>query len=298
MKRRTAIGIWGLENLYGGDFRGVIDVVREADALGIDQLVMTDHVVMGERTDRYPYGQFPVPPAYPWFEPMLALAAMASVTARIRLSTSVLIAPLRPAVLLAKQAATLDQISNGRLDLGVGTGWQREEYAASGVPFERRMARLEDQLRACQALWRGSPASFTSESVSFDAVHCRPAPVQAGGVPLWFGIAPSEAGCRRIAELGVGWLPISQDPEAIGAGVASLRAAFRAAGRCESELEVRAQLPPKFGADGAPDLEATLAGTDAALAAGATVVEVLPYLFCRAAADVGPCLARVAKIFA
>ena len=102
MTTRTSVGLYGLENVLGGDFRRVTEIVRRADAEGVDQIVMTDHVVMGARTDRYPYGPFPSPPEYPWFEPMIALASFASVTERIRLSMSVLIAPLRPAVLLAK----------------------------------------------------------------------------------------------------------------------------------------------------------------------------------------------------
>jgi alkanesulfonate monooxygenase SsuD/methylene tetrahydromethanopterin reductase-like flavin-dependent oxidoreductase (luciferase family) len=124
---RTAVGIFGLEGCLGGDFSKILGVMQRADALGIDQMVITDHVVMGERTDRYPYGRFPVPPAHPWYEPVVTLAAIAGATSRIRLSTGVLIAPLRPAVLLAKQAATLDVISGGRLDLGVGTRGHREE---------------------------------------------------------------------------------------------------------------------------------------------------------------------------
>jgi probable F420-dependent oxidoreductase len=291
---RTAVGIFGLENYYGGDFAKVLDVMKRADGLGIDQMVITDHVVMGERTDRYPYGDFPTPPDYPWFEPVVAMAAIAGATERIRLATSVLISPLRTPVLLAKQAATLDAISGGRLDLGVGTGWQREEYEASGIPFSRRNQRLEDQLRACRVLWTTSPASFESETVSFDTIHCRPAPVQTP-LPLWFGMAPTEANCRRMAELGQGYLPISQDPAVIAEDVRKIKAAFVEAGRDPSELEVRAQLPPVMGSAG-PDLEATLAGVDAALAAGATVIEVLPVIFSQSAADVDRCLERIAKL--
>jgi probable F420-dependent oxidoreductase len=293
---KLAIGIYGIENLFGGDFTRVVDVVARADRLGID------HVVMGERTDRYPYGTFPVPPAAPWYEPIVALSAFAAVTDRIRLSTSVVISPLRPPVLFAKQIATLDVLSHGRLDLGVGTGWQREEYAASMLPFEGRGQRLEDQLRACQVLWRDAPARFHSKTVSFDGIYCRPAPVQPGGVPLWFGLAPTEVNCRRIAELGVGWLPISQDPSELERGVASVRAAFEAAGRDPTELQVRAQLLPRRARSGraadsgAFDLEATLEGIDATLAAGATVIEVLPFLFCRSPDELDACLDRIARL--
>jgi len=291
---RTAVGIFGLQDFHGGDFRKVLELMRRADELGIDQMVITDHVVMGERTDRYPYGNFPVPPDYAWFEPIVAMSAIAAATTRIRLATSVLISPLRPAPLLAKQAATLDVISGGRLDLGVGTGWQREEYEASGIPWPRRSQRLEDQLRACRALWTRSPASFTSETVSFDTIHCRPAPLQSP-LPIWFGVAPTPASCRRIAELGQGYLPISQDPAVIAEDVKKIKAAFMEAGRDPGELEVRVQLRPVMGSAG-PDLEATLAGVEPALEAGATVIEVLPIVFSRSARDVDRCLERIAGL--
>jgi probable F420-dependent oxidoreductase len=297
MALRSAIGIYGLENVLGGDFRRMIEVVRRADAVGIDQVVMTDHVVMGTRTDRYPYGPFPSPPDHPWFEPVVAMASFASVTSRIRLSMSVLIAPLRPAVLLAKQAATLDVLSGGRLDLGVGIGWQREEYEASGIPFESRGVRLAEQMRACRDLWTHAPASYQGETVNVAGLYSRPFPLQAGGVPIWFGIAPTEINCKRVAELGVGWIPISQDPADIAEGVSALRAAFTRAGRRPQELQVRAHLPPRQSSSGRLDLEATLAaGLEPALAAGATVIEILPFLFCASEREIAPCLERVAKL--
>ncbi len=291
---RTAIGLYGLDKLAGGGLPAVIAAAAQADRLGIAQVVLTDHVVMGERTDRYPYGKFPARPSTPWFEPMVTLGGVASATTRIRLSTSVLIGPLRPAVLLAKQAATLDQLSRGRLDLGLGTGWQREEFDASGIPFAGRGLRLEEQVRACRLLWRGEATRFTGETLRLENIHCQPVPVQSE-LPLWFGIAPTEAGCRRIAELGTGWLPIGQPPKRLAVGVAKLRAAFERAGRDPGELEVRVQLPPVMGSAG-PDLEATLAGAQAFLEAGATVLETLPFLFCRDAAELEPVLERISQL--
>jgi probable F420-dependent oxidoreductase len=294
---RTSVGLYGLENVLGGDFRRVSAVVQRADALGIDQAVMTDHVIMGTRTDRYPYGPFPSPPEYPWFEPIVAMSAFGAVTTRIRLSMSVLIAPLRPAPLLAKQAATLDLLSNGRLDLGVGTGWQREEYEASGIPFAGRGERLVEQMRACKDLWTNAPGTYQGKTVDVRGLYSKPFPVQKGGPPLWFGIAPTPANCAHVAELGVGWIPIVQDPAAIAEGVRALRAAFTAAGRSASELEVRAHVPPRPNSAGQLDLEATLAaGLEPALAAGATVIEILPFLFARSEPDVNRVLERVAKI--
>jgi len=293
---KVAVGLFGYQNFFGGDLAKAPDFARMAEGEGIDLVSITDHVVMGPRTDRYPYGPFPVGPEWPWPEPMVVLAAIAAATERIRLSMSVLIAPLRSAVLLAKQAATLDAISGGRLDLGVGVGWQEEEYLASGIPFDRRLSRMTDQLRACRVLWSRQPASFDSPTVRFRDIVQVPAPVQPGGVPLWFGIAAGDENCRRIAELGAGWVPISVDPRAIAPGVAKLRAAFRAAGRDPGELGVRAGLRPAVSSGGRPDLEATLAQVPGMGEAGVGCIEMQPSVFCRERADLVPFLRRIAKL--
>ncbi|MDB4470805.1 TIGR03619 family F420-dependent LLM class oxidoreductase [Deltaproteobacteria bacterium] len=293
---KVCLGIFGLENFFDGDFSGVIDLIKEADQLGIHQMSITDHVVMGERTDRYPYGEFPVPPEYDWFEPMTTMAVIAGATSHIRLSTSIMITPLRSTVLLAKSAATLDVLSQGRLDLGVGTGWQREEYDASMLPFKGRGQRLEDQLRACQVLWRDAPASFESETVSFDRIYCRPSPRQDGGIPIWFGLPPKVHNASLMAELGVGWIPITYDLSEIGRGVAILRKAFTEAGREPAELKVRAQLLPQLGSSGAPDIDKTLESVEAAIEAGVTHLEILPYVFCSNTSELQSFLKKIFKL--
>src|SRR5262249_2589073 len=120
----VSLTISGFTRIFGGDLALVLDAARVADRAGIDQLVLADHVLMGRRTDRSPYGTFPYGPDEPWPEPLTLLAAIAAVTERCRLATGILIVPLRPAVVIAKTAATVDRLSNGRLDLGVGVGWQ------------------------------------------------------------------------------------------------------------------------------------------------------------------------------
>ena len=148
----VSVTISGLERLYGKDLSGVVDTARVAEAAGIHQIALPDHLAIGPNTDAYPYGKFPLPNSEPWLEPVTTLAAIAGATRRIRLGTGVLIAPLRPALLLAKSLATLDVLSRGRVDLGVGLGWQREEFEAAGVAFEGRAARMDDTLRACRVL--------------------------------------------------------------------------------------------------------------------------------------------------
>ncbi len=269
-----SILVSGLDRLFGSDLARLLELSRAADAAGIDQLVLPDHLAIGTRTDRYPYGRFPLPVEEPWLEPLTALAAIAGATGRIRLGTGILIAPLRPALLLAKTAATLDVLSQGRLDLGIGTGWQREEFDGAGVPFAGRTARMDDTVRACRALWRFTPASFSSETVSFRELRCLPRPVQPGGPPIWIGGALTEGNLARLVEYGTGWLPIAESDEAWAAGRDRARSAFEGAGRNPDDLGLRAPLAAKLAADGRIDLDATLAELPRLRALGATAVSI------------------------
>lgn len=268
---RVSITLSGLAQLFEGRLAGALELASAAEAAGIDQIAVPDHLAIGPRTDRYPYGRFPLPADEPWLEPLTLLAALAGATRKIRLATGVLIAPLRPALLLAKTVATLDVLSNGRLDLGVGLGWQREEFAGAGVPFAGRAARLDDQLRACRALWSGGQVSFRSDTVSFDDLICLPRPLQPGGPPLWLGVAATERNAARLAEFGAGWLPMASDPAEIARGVATLRRAFQRAGRDPESIGVRANAPIATSAAGRPDLDATLKGLPRLREAGVSI---------------------------
>jgi probable F420-dependent oxidoreductase len=290
-----SVTISGLGRLFAGELHALLESARAADDLGIDQLMIPDHLAMGRRTDRYPYGRFPLPLEEPWLEPLTTLAAIAGATRRVRLGTGVLIAPLRAPLVLAKTAATLDVLSGGRLDLGVGVGWQEEEYEAVGVPFAERWRRLEDGLRACRALWRDAPASFHSASVSFDELWCLPRPVQPGGPPLWFGIGLGPRNLARIAELGDGWLPMDSRPGAIRSGLALLREAFARAGRDFSRFGVRAHAPIVLGADKRPDLERSLEALPALAEAGANAACFALGAFAATRADVRPFLERLSR---
>jgi probable F420-dependent oxidoreductase len=292
---QIALGMFGLHDVFGGDAGGYLRAAELADSAGIDQVVFTDHVVMGERTDRYPYGPFPLPPAAPWFEPLTLLAGVSARTRRIRLATGVLIAPLRPAALLAKILATLDALAPGRIELGIGAGWQQEEYAAEGLDFERRWTLLDDGVRAMQALWREAPASFRSQTVNFERIYSTPHPA-ARTIPLWYGVKPTERQAARIAELGVGWIPISTSADYVRDGVARIREAFARAGRDPSTLQVRAHVPVHYGADGRGDLERSIAEIPALREAGVTVFEFEHHPFVRTPADLEPFYARLAEV--
>src|SRR3954470_2860822 len=147
-----------------------LERARVADEAGIDRLVVSDHVVFGERLEEYARpevggivgGKQPTGPDGHWLEPLTVLTYLAATTSRVRLGTNILIAALRRPVILAKQAATLDVLSGGRLDLGVGVGWQKEEYDAAGLDFEGRGRLLDHTIEVCQTIWRNTTAAYDS----------------------------------------------------------------------------------------------------------------------------------------
>jgi probable F420-dependent oxidoreductase len=278
---QLSIGLPNFGSWPGDDWRGFIDVARAAEDAGIDRVVLVDHVVMGPHTDNYTWGRFPTPPEAAWPEPLTLLAAIAAVTERIRLATGILIAPLRGASLLAKTAATLDQISGGRLDLGVATGWQREEYDAAGLDWDRRGQLLTDTLAACKALWTQTPAHFSSETVNFRDTYLSPKPVQPGGVPLWIGGSLNKRNLARIVDSGDGWIPImGLSLEDMARDVATIRQALSDAGRDPARLAVQGPVPMVKGDDGKFDLARTLERAPEVIAAGATTVQLPIQAFC------------------
>lgn len=292
---RVALGILGTHKWFGGDFRPVLDLMKLADRKGIDQINISEHVVMSEATDKYPYGRFTLPLDFPWFEPVTILAAIAGVTERVKLSTGIIIAPLRPAVLLAKQLATLDHISHGRVEVALGTGWQKEEYEAAGIPWEKRLTRLEEQVRVCRLLWSEAPATFHGETVSFDRLYSLPYPAQGNRIPLWFGIAPTERNIARIAELADGWSPMSQDPDELAPAIAAMKAAFAARGRDPSTLQVRTVPKIVFRERKVVDWDATLGQVPALVRAGVNVIEI-PLPVCRGPEEVEPMIDRLLAV--
>jgi probable F420-dependent oxidoreductase len=245
---------FGLDNYgsyLGGDWSRLLDLAVAADEAGVDTVVLVDHVVLGGDLSGYPYGPFATEPDAPWLEPLTCLAAIAGRTERVRLMTGVLIAPLRPPALLAKAAATLDVISGGRLDLGVGTGWLAKEYEAAGLDFSERGRLLDDALDACAALWAGGPTDFDSPRLRFEDVYCEPRPVQQGGVPFWIGGELHKRNLARLVRRCGGWIP---SPTArrrdIAAGIETLDAALAEAGRDPGEVRVRIGVPPRKEGDG------------------------------------------------
>ncbi|HEX7297912.1 MAG TPA: TIGR03619 family F420-dependent LLM class oxidoreductase [Solirubrobacteraceae bacterium] len=210
---------------------GVAAMARVLEQAAADSLWVSDHVVMPERiVSPYPFaadGRATWETDMPWLDALVALALAAAVTERVRLGTAVLVLPLREPLVFAKQAATIDVASGGRLELGVGAGWLEEEFDALNVPFERRGARLEEWIALVRAAWTGRPDAQVSERYTLPAdtlVYPRP----AHAIPVLIG-GHSRFALRRAARHGDGWLAHQEadalDPGHIRAGIDMMREA-------------------------------------------------------------------------
>lgn len=250
------------------------------EAWGVDQLAVGDRVVAGAGI-AHPNGGEPLPPPdKPLLEPLTLLAAAASCTSTIRLGTSVLLAALRNPVVLAKTVATLDVLSCGRFDLGLGSGWYAGEFDAVGVPLDERWGRLEETIHVCRTLWRDAPASYQGRWTSFEGAYSRPAPHNAAGVPIWIGGWPGLVQARRVARLGDGWIfNTAATPSDVARSMTLLDAACAEIGRDASMIPVRAMLPSRSrlmptNDSLADQLDALFAYATALVDAGATHVSV------------------------
>lgn len=294
---QLSVGITTFGAPPSGSWRTLLDVARAADDVGIDRLVVSDHVVLGPHTDDYPWGRFPTGPTDDWLEPLTAIAALAAVTSRVRFLTGILIAALRPPALLAKTVATADVLADGRLDLGVGVGWQREEFDAVGLDFAARGALLDRAIADCRTLWSGAPLPVVGTDGVASEVWCAPVPAQ-DRLPVWFSGTLNARNVRRIVELGDGWIPLmGAAPADLADGVATLRTALAGAGRGPEALAVRASPAIVRRSDGSADATASFADLGELAAAGATDLHVplRPFV-----GDAGPAaaMADLASAFA
>ena len=196
--------------------------------------------------------------------------------------------------MLAKQIATLDVLSGGRVEPGLGVGWQREEFEASGIPWADRYKRFDEVVRACRLLWGEQPTTVPGIGGDVEEVRAFPRPVQRR-VPLLMGLAPTPANARRIAEYGDGWCPVGQTPDQVRDGLKVIREAFAAVGRDPDALVVRVQAPLVRRPDGRIDVPATLAVAPDYEAAGATVLSVTPTVGCTDMRQVESAIAEVAE---
>jgi probable F420-dependent oxidoreductase len=219
---------------------GARALARAAEDTGFDSLWTVEHVVVPSGYESsYPYskdGKMPGGEDFAIPDPLVWLAYVAGVSSTIRLATGVAILPQRNVVYTAKEVATLDQLSGGRVSLGVGAGWLREEFDALGVPFARRGARLDEYIRALRALWSEDKPTFRGEFVDFTDAICRPQPVDKH-VPIVVG-GHTERAARRAGELGDGFFPGRSKPEELAGLLAVMRRSAEEAGRDADAIEV------------------------------------------------------------
>jgi len=200
-----------------GNAEGLLSMARQAEALGFGHVTVNDHIVVPNHiASRYPYtptGEWPGARAGECLEQVTALGFLAAATGRIRLVTSVMVVPQRPAVLAAKALATVDVLSQGRLTVGVGVGWLDEEFrAVAAPPFAQRGAVTDEFLAAFHELWTSDAPRFAGKHVAFSDIRFEPKPVQKPRPPIWVG-GESRVALRRVARLGDGWYPVGNNPQ-------------------------------------------------------------------------------------
>lgn len=242
------VGIMFANTGRGSSPEGAVALAQLGETLGVESLWVVEHVVVPSGYEsRYPYDPsgkmaggaetFDLP------DPLVWLAFVAAHTTRIKLGTGILIVPQRNAVVLAKEIATIDHLSGGRMLLGVGVGWLEEEFDALGVPFTDRGARLDDHLAAMRALWTQDKATYHGRFVHFTDCISRPRPAQ-GTVPIHVG-GHTPAAARRAGRLGEGFFPGNADPAEIASLLAIVRSSAEEAGRDPDAVEVSAMVGGK-----------------------------------------------------
>jgi probable F420-dependent oxidoreductase len=260
------------------DWNATVEMACAMDAAGVDRVVVSDHLVFGENLDAYGNpavggtvgGRQPTGPDGNWLEPLIFLTAVAAKTTRIRLGTAVLLAALRRPAVLAKQLATMDVLSGGRVDLGVGVGWQREEYEAVGLAFEDRGRLLDHTLEVCRLLWTEKRARYDSPELSFDGIHQMPKPLQPGGIPIWISGTVNKRVARRLSNFGTRWIPWGPAISNLGESIPAMKKAIADVGGDPTGLAVQGAAALKRESDGGIDVGASLAPVEKQVAAGAT----------------------------
>lgn len=216
-------------SLFGrrANWNTVLAIAREAERLGYDSLWVPDHLIS--------------PGGSPYtLEPWTVLSALASVTRKVRLGTYVICNQFRHPSIVAKMASTLDHISEGRVDLGVGAGWLRSEHIAFGFPWEKhasRVERLRESIEIIKRLWTENNVSYAAKLFQVKDANLQPKPVQKPHPPLWVG-GNSRAIMRIVAELGDGWIPVLPTPRQLASGVSYIKKIMKQIGREPEKLQI------------------------------------------------------------
>lgn len=224
-------------------------IASTSDACGYHSLWAPEHIVLLDQyASKYPYTQDGVMPfettAVDLMDPFLALTYACAVTKKIRLGTGICLLPERHPVVTAKEVASLDKLSHGRFDFGVGIGWMKEEFDALQVPWPKRAQRTRDYLNAMTALWTQEESAYSGEFCSFPSVRSYPKPVQQPHPPIIFG-GESEPALRRVGEVGNGWWGVNVSVEAARDHLTTIKGFAKAAGRDPSSLTYAAS--PQLG---------------------------------------------------
>jgi probable F420-dependent oxidoreductase len=232
-------------NIFGvgplADPRFLTETAQLAEMLGFDSVFVADHVIVPRQLkSKYPYsgdGSFPYDPDQNWLDPMVALGFLAARTSTIRIGTSVAVVPMRHPIVTAKQVATADHLSDGRVIFGVGIGWMAEEFALLGESFRDRGKRMDEYLQLMKVLWTERNPSFAGEHFNIRDCAMTPKPVQKPHVPLWIG-GDSPAALRRAARFGDAWHSAGSSLAELPEKLARLDAALTEAGRQRKQFTV------------------------------------------------------------
>ena len=248
-------------------------VGEEAEQRGVGTIWVGEHVVLFEEyASSYPYaedGRIPAPPGTGLLEPLTTLTYLAAHTTTTRLGTAMLLLPQRNPVYVAKEVATLDWLSGGRVDLGVGVGWLEEEFNAVNVPWPRRGKRTDEYLAVLRTLWCDETSSYEGECYTLDPCQMFPKPVQQPHPPIHIG-GESPAALARVARAGRGWHTFNRTPDQLAEPLATLDALLADQGRTRSDVTIT--VCPYF-----QPLDADIAGRYAEAGADSVAALLLPF---------------------
>jgi probable F420-dependent oxidoreductase len=212
-----------------------------ADEHGFSTIWVPEHVVLFDNySSVYPYaenGRVPAGGDTGILEPLDTMAFFAAVTTRVRLATGICLVPQRNPVYTAKQVATVDWLSNGRVDFGIGIGWLREEFAAVNVPWDQRAQRTRDYVEAMRRMWCDEVSEYDGPFYKLPACRVYPKPVQKPHPPVYFG-GESDPALQRVADAGNGWIGFNHTPETAAERIAALERLLADAGRSRDDIDV------------------------------------------------------------
>jgi probable F420-dependent oxidoreductase len=247
-------------------------VAEESEQRGVGTIWVGEHVVLfDEYGSVYPYaddGKIPAPPGTGLLEPLATLTFLAALTTTPRLGTAMLLLPQRNPVYTAKEVATLDWLSGGRVDLGIGVGWLEEEFNAVNVPWPQRGKRTDEYVEVLRTLWCDDPSQFSGETYTLPSCSMHPKPVQTPHPPIHIG-GESQPALARAARIGQGWHTFNRTPDELAEGLGTLDVLLEKEGRTRSDLTVT--VCPYF-----KPIDADLVAAYADAGADAVAVLILP----------------------